>query len=812
MVVKQPRGALLALNLPQLQNLVKRDPVSYREEFLQQYRHFEASLAIFHLKPEEESKELGDLIGFLSQASARYAVYQCYPNECCDFPEKLMQLLQTHHTILNPNLRKTMVQALMFLRSRGSISNTKVLPLFFVMFRCRDKQLREMLYSHIVNDIKAANKGNHKNVKLNKTVQNFMYTLLTASDAQDKNGEGAVAAKRSLNICIELYRKQIWQDAKTVNVIAQACLSPITKIMVTAIQFFLNPKKKGKGGDGDSDDSDSDSDSGKKSIPNILMLKHQNQITKKSRHAKRKLEKAIRKHNKLLYGNNSDNEDDALSGGSSRFNKANSTNYVFGPLEQIHDPQGFVEKLFSRVHHAQTQTKRGGQSVERFEVRIMILKLAARLIGFHQLQVLNFYPFLQRYLQPHQPDVTSILALLATATHGLVPPDVLHPLVRAIADNFVADHCAPEVIAAGLNSIRAVTARQPLAMEKDLLSDLVQYRKHRDKGVMMAGRSLVMLFREINPEMLHRRERGKEITEKMISGEFKSSMSDSQVASLQSFAASAVKQGVDGAELLEEFGSASSDEDSDAYEDALDTPLGECEDEQQEDESDDDMISNGEGGIDEDEAQETGDEEEADDNEESAAHDSNKPDATFKKLPIEATRIFSQEDFDRIDELKRRRRAEQKSIEASKTKAKTPIAKKRAAPEDDVDEDNEAEDGEEGIDYTSSEEDENEILSSKAVLDESDILGAYHSRRRAKASYEERMASIQAGREGREKYASAKSKRGQDNRSTTNKEKRKTKDFKMLSHKLGIVSKGKRSLVQKQKDFRKHVKKQKRGY
>ena len=33
----QGRGALLTSNLPQLQNLIKRDPEGYKEEFLQQW-------------------------------------------------------------------------------------------------------------------------------------------------------------------------------------------------------------------------------------------------------------------------------------------------------------------------------------------------------------------------------------------------------------------------------------------------------------------------------------------------------------------------------------------------------------------------------------------------------------------------------------------------------------------------------------------------------------------------------------------------------------------------------------------------------
>jgi hypothetical protein len=34
-------------------------------------------------------------------------------------------------------------------------------------------------------------------------------------------------------------QKNVWRDEKTVNVITTACFSKVTKIMVTAIKFFL---------------------------------------------------------------------------------------------------------------------------------------------------------------------------------------------------------------------------------------------------------------------------------------------------------------------------------------------------------------------------------------------------------------------------------------------------------------------------------------------------------------------------------------------------------------------------------------------
>ncbi|KAJ1849046.1 Severe Depolymerization of Actin, partial [Coemansia sp. RSA 486] len=70
-----------------------------------------------------------------------------------------------------------------------------------------------------------------------------------------------------------------------------------------------------------------------------------------------------------------------------------------------------------------------------------------------------------------------------------------------------------------------------------------------------------------------------------------------------------------------------------------------------------------------------------------------------------------------------------------------------------------------------------------------------------------------SGREGRDKFSSKKAKRETEGRSLSNKEKRKTKDYAMVTHKRSIVSKGRRSLVHKRHDLRRHITKQrKNGY
>jgi protein SDA1 len=123
-----------------------------------------------------------------------------------------------------------------------------------------------------------------------------------------------------------------------------------------------------------------------------------------------------------------------------------------------------------------------------------------------------------------------------------VPPDLISPLVSKIANEFVSEAAASEVASAGLNAIREICARQPLAMDETLLQDLVQYRKSKDKGVMMASKGLLSLYRRVGAGLLHRKDRGKEATLNLMSGK-----------SIPRFGEASIDDGIAGIELLEEW-------------------------------------------------------------------------------------------------------------------------------------------------------------------------------------------------------------------------------------------------------------------
>ena len=175
----------------------------------------------------------------------------------------------------------------------------------------------------------------------------------------------------------------------------------------------------------------------------------------------------------------------------------------FSALHLLHDPQGFVESLFTK--HLQPS-----KSKLVLENKLAVLQLVTRLIGLHKLTLITIYSWFLKHLAPRQQNVTTFLACLGQATHNLVPPDLIQPCVQKIANEFVSEGSASEVASAGVNAIREICARQPLAMTDTLLQDLVMYRKSKDKGVMMAAKGLLSLYREVGAELLKKRDRGRE--------------------------------------------------------------------------------------------------------------------------------------------------------------------------------------------------------------------------------------------------------------------------------------------------------------
>lgn len=738
---KNRRAAILPTNIILLQNVVRRDPESYHEEFVQQYSHYESLRDIFLTNPStSNSHEFSELIGFVS------AVCNCFPKETANFPEELKNLLLTNHKDLSPELREKIIQCLTMLRNKDVISAESLIQTIFPLLTSysnagnlgqQAKQLRHQIYSTLISLLKSLNTGT-KNQKINRSTQALLFNLLEQRDAQ-----GLWATK----LTRELWKRGIWDDPRTVELMSQAALHPEPKVAVAGARFFL-------GADQERDENFEEKSSDDEEV-DMSALKHKLKINKKTSKRGKQVEQAVRSMKK-------------------KNNKNNQGFLNFSAIHLLRDPQGFAETIFEN-HLSHKNSNRFN-----LDQKIIFMNLVSRLIGTHKLTILGIYSFFLKYLTPKQRNVTQILAACAQASHDLVPPESISIVVRKLADEFVSDGVSSEVASAGLNTIREILSRAPLAIDSTLLQDLTEYKGSKSKAVTMAARSLIGLYREVAPEMLSRKDRGKAASIGLQGNNKK----------LPEYGSINTATGIEGLDLLakwkEQEGKDNEDdenpEDWEVDEDALDDDS----------ESEDDWVnieSDKEYNI-TDSEDESNKKEENDDDE----------DSDLELSDDEQDKENSNDE----DE-------EEKDSEVAKKKRKVETNEKAIKAEDDI----------------------NKLLSSKiltpadfAKLDELKLqagvekkLGIKHEDRvdsdslvgqdRQKENYEERLARVKEGREGRDKYGSKKGKRDQPH-STTNREKARKKNFVMMIHKKSVQGKQRVSLRERQKALRAHVTKQKK--
>ena len=745
-MAKKRRAAILPTNIILLQNVVRRDPESYHEEFLQQYSHYESLRDLYLINPtgvdSNSTTEFIDLIGFMS------AVCNCYPKETANFPNELKEILLNNHRDLTPELREKIIQCLTMLRNKDIISAEMLIQTIFPLLTTNNagqqvKQMRKQIYATLVALLKSVNTGT-KNQKLNKSTQALLFNLL-----EQRDNQGLWATK----LTRELWRRGIWDDSRTVEIMTQAALHPDVKVAVAGAKFFLGADKERE----DNFDESSDEDGF-----DMNELRHKMQINKKTSKRGKKLEQAVKTMKK-------------------KNNAKHSATYLnFSAIHLLRDPQGFAEQMFENHLSSKNSNKFD------LEQKILFMNLISRLIGTHKLIVLGIYTFFLKYLTPKQRNVTQIMAASAQASHDLVPPESIQVVVRKIADEFVSDGVAAEVASAGINTIREILSRAPLAIDAPLLQDLTEYKGSKSKAVMMAARSLIALYREVAPEMLLRKDRGKVASIELQKGE-KSGLPQygiennvTSIPGLELLAKWRQEQGLEGNEGEEDDANWEVEEDADGSDiegDWVDVESdkeinisdSEDEDDKKDDEEEENVEEDDKNDVsdldlssdDDDDDEEDGDESEqpAKKKQKRSEGDEAKPvDPQQAMNELLSSRILTPADFAKLEELR---------TEAGVSKIMG--------------------------------------ISNEEAVDSTTLVGKV----KYKQLREERIAHAKESKEGREKFGSRKGKRDAPH-STTNKEKARKKNFVMMIHKKAVQGKQKLSLRDRQKVLRAHITKQKK--
>ncbi|WFD43886.1 Severe Depolymerization of Actin [Malassezia psittaci] len=798
------RGLLNTSNLPALQNLLKREPSAYAEEFLAQWNHYESLRRIFasgigqqleggndagvHTLRlnKDQQEEFQQLLTFVTQLAPSY------PKVTAALPEHLSDLLLVHHAQLGPDVRRACFQALTMLRNRGRINSET------------SSELRKSVLHAIVQDIKQANRHS-SDMRLNRMVQGLLFGMVERGMQEDgpvvlrkadTELTGRTEALWAVRVSSEMWRRRIWKDARTVALLASACTHPHPKVQASAVRFFLGDlhaaESSGKNSDEDASEQEAE-------IPDVSRLQHQRKVGRKSKAGERRLKLAqaqARRRRKEKSEKELEKEEKETSN--------------MAAIHLLHDPQTFADRLYENLSR--------GDKRHSLEMKVRIIQLLSRVMGTHRVLVLPFYSYLAKYLMPHQLHITLILVSLAQSVHDQTPTDMLTPAIRKIAYAFVHPGVNAEVVAAGINTIREVCRRQPWCMEEDLLHDLVDYRKSKDKGVSAASRGLMQLYREVNPALLRRVDRGKSGAIALAGGKepARYGVDRNEVHGIQGLdlLAQHLEQNKQGSDQENEDWEgwdleSASDSDSESSTGWINVSSDDdaashfSMDRSDLDSSDDEQEKSNKNNSERDtrpmhervrearrrrraeqeaKAQRAEESSEDETEAEKAQQTPVTSESNEQLMELATSKILTPADFAKMNELRLQQAEEAaKQSGAVGAKARRELAalqsKKRATA--------------------------TATSGTNEVLDEMDILGP---RKKAKADYEERMKSIQSGREDRGKFGSSKGKKNKEEySSTTNRQKARGKNFQMVSKSWGVRSKKNASLREKSKRLRKHI-------
>jgi len=517
------------LKLSQLQNRCKRDPAGNRVDYDSQSRRLVSLVGLLLLSPNgDPSASLVELIQFMAAVSS-----SSYKGEESDrVAALLMDLLvgsndgasnsitapKRKHTFqtslpvaalqLHRNIRKACVSALILMRNKGAIPPLRLLQLFFqLMAVVPDKNLRECLYHHIVNDIRNINKKGKRDEKVNRSIQSFFHRVVSASaNESTPGGEDSptdYAAKRAVQMTCDLYRRNVWNDERSVHILASAASSPNASVMSRALRFFLNIEEAM------ANDKKNQEEITWQGYQTIDLHLHSKKTSKKQHRIvkglKLKKKKQLERENAVI---------------AQRVDKGvEASRKLFPAIELLHDPQTLVETILKRI-------KSSGSNTYKFEVKMLMLNFVTRVVGNHELILLPLYALLQRYMGGHQRDVTAILAYSVQSCHQNVPPEEVYGILKTIVYNFITERCSGEQMAVGINAVRAICTRVPCVLsgedenESDgreksttwdveaFARDLAGYAKHRDRSVSIAGRGWVNFVRLTYPSLLQGKHRG----------------------------------------------------------------------------------------------------------------------------------------------------------------------------------------------------------------------------------------------------------------------------------------------------------------
>ncbi|KAI5185388.1 protein SDA1 [Nematocida homosporus] len=156
-------------------------------------------------------------------------------------------------------------------------------------------------------------------------------------------------------------------------------------------------------------------------------------------------------------------------------------------LQQIEDKgPSYGAKIFKRIKTSNHSS----------DIKLQMAQVVSRIACYYQITIKGFLGYMLRFMFPHQEKLPQVFAAIAQSIHEETPSKEVEAICNSIVEHFCSDYKDDEVIAYGINSLRAIIKRYPEASKYACINHVLDYRRTGKARAVTASHSLKKMLKE----------------------------------------------------------------------------------------------------------------------------------------------------------------------------------------------------------------------------------------------------------------------------------------------------------------------------
>eukprot|EP01054_Gregarina_sp_Poly1_P006699 Gregarina_sp_Poly_1__6698@NODE_3602_length_985_cov_36_899782_g514_i1_p1_GENE_NODE_3602_length_985_cov_36_899782_g514_i1NODE_3602_length_985_cov_36_899782_g514_i1_p1_ORF_typecomplete_len253_score43_25SID1_RNA_chan/PF13965_6/0_046HipA_C/PF07804_12/0_066NUC130_3NT/PF08158_12/0_14_NODE_3602_length_985_cov_36_899782_g514_i127785 len=213
-------------SLPVLQDAIKRDAASYKQDFEIQFAAFQTQCELFETCPQKPNREFDELLMFIAHTAGFYRLHQD-TSRAEDFACIVLRLIHSSIATARPMHLKTLLASLILMDNKNQLDQKRLYAEFIGLLNVENADYSKFIIRQLIKGL--------ARIKQQDQVRYWQKCLFDAL----RGSKVSMFCQRMNFILISLYLKGIWKDQKTANMIAEGIFHRCNKVIESSARFIL---------------------------------------------------------------------------------------------------------------------------------------------------------------------------------------------------------------------------------------------------------------------------------------------------------------------------------------------------------------------------------------------------------------------------------------------------------------------------------------------------------------------------------------------------------------------------------------------